>query len=330
VTFFPHHLRLERAAHPALTAELAALLQAIALAGKVVAWEVARAGLTGRLGETGEINVQGEWVKKLDAWANGAVVDVLRRSGLVSALVSEEMAEPLVVAEHAEGYVVCLDPVDGSLNADINGIVGTIFGIRPGRPATGADAAAAALGPGTTQVAAGYIMYGPATVLAYTAGHGVHGFTLDTTTGEYVLTHPAIRMPPRGTTYSANDANWHRWPPAAQAFVESLRKGGASGGTYSSRYVGALVADFHRTLLEGGIYLYPAEAGGRTAGKIRLLYEAAPLALVAEAAGGRASTGTARLLDVAATDYHQRVPILIGSADEVERAEAFYRGTPPP
>jgi len=195
VTFFPHHLRLERAAHPALTAELAALLQAIALAGKVVAWEVARAGLTGRLGETGEINVQGEWVKKLDAWANGAVVDVLRRSGLVSALVSEEMAEPLVVAEHAEGYVVCLDPVDGSLNADINGIVGTIFGIRPGRPATGADAAAAALGPGTTQVAAGYIMYGPATVLAYTAGHGVHGFTLDTTTGEYVLTHPAIRMP---------------------------------------------------------------------------------------------------------------------------------------
>jgi fructose-1,6-bisphosphatase I len=326
-----HHLRQERARHPALTEELAALLLELGLAGKVIAREVGRAALTGRLGETGETNIQGERVKELDRWANAAMVDLLRGGGLVCTMVSEELEKPLHLPEAcaAGRYLVCFDPVDGSSNTDINGIVGTIFGVRPvGRGA--ASHPADALGPGTTQVAAGYIMYGPATVLVYTVGHGVHGLTLDTLTGEFVLTHPDLRMPPRGKTYSVNEGNWHRWGPAPREFIASL--GGERDGAraYSLRYVGSLVADFHRTLLEGGIYLYPAEVDGpRSGGKLRLLYEAAPLALVAEQAGGRASTGTERILDIVATDYHQRVPLVIGSAEEVGHAEAFHRRSAP-
>jgi fructose-1,6-bisphosphatase I len=324
-----HHLRQEQAAHPALTEELAALLVEIGLAGKIIAHEVSRAALTGRLGYTGETNVQGERVKQLDHWANSAMVDVLRRSGLACTLVSEELEKPLHVEEAcpASRYLVCFDPVDGSSNTDINGIVGTIFGVRPSRGGR-ATHAADPLGPGTAQVAAGYVMYGPATVLVYTAGHGVHGLTLDTEIGEYVLTHPDLRIPPRGRTYSVNEGNWHRWGGEPREFIASLS--GERDGTrpYSLRYVGSLVADFHRTLLEGGIYLYPAEAGGRSEGKLRLLYEAAPLALVAEAAGGRASTGRERILDIVATEFHQRVPLWIGSPEEVARAESFHRRSP--
>ncbi|MBI3454937.1 MAG: class 1 fructose-bisphosphatase [Candidatus Rokubacteria bacterium] len=324
-----HHLRRERAAHPALTEELAALLVELALAGKIIAREVGRAALTGRLGETGETNVQGERVKELDRWTNEAMVDVLRRSGLVCTMVSEEMEKPLHLDDAcATGrYLVCFDPVDGSSNTDINGIVGTIFGVRARRGT--ADHAADALGPGTAQVAAGYIMYGPATVVVYTVGHGVHGLTLDTMTGEYMLTHPDLRIPSRGKTYSVNEGNWHRWGSAPRDFIASLSGERDGARPYSLRYVGSLVADFHRTLLEGGIYLYPAEVDSRKArGKIRLLYEAAPLALVVEQAGGRASTGTERILEVMATEYHQRVPLLIGSPEEVARAESFHRREP--
>ncbi len=323
-----HHLRQERAAHPVLTEELAALLVEVGLAGKIIAREVARAALTRRLGYTGETNVQGEPVKQLDRWANEAMVDVLRRSGLVCTMVSEELEKPLHLDEACarSRYLVCFDPVDGSSNTDINGIVGTIFGIRPSRGGAGVSHTADALGPGTVQVAAGYLMYGPATVLVYTAGHGAHGLTLDTMTGEYVLTHPTIRIPPRGQTYSVNEGNWHRWGPAPRDFIASLSGVTDGAPPYSLRYVGSLVADFHRTLLEGGIFLYPPEPGGAKAtGKLRLLYEAAPLALVAEQAGGRASTGTERILDIVAADYHQRVPLWIGSPDEIGRAESFHR-----
>jgi fructose-1,6-bisphosphatase I len=325
-----HHLRQERALHPALTEELAALLVEIGLAGKIIAREVARAALTGRLGYTGETNVQGEQVKQLDHWGNEAMVDVLRKSGQVCTMVSEELEKPLHVDEACADsrYLVCFDPVDGSSNTDINGIVGTIFSIRPSRGAavTGqaGDHAADARVPGTAQVAAGYIMYGPATMFVYTAGHGVHGLTLDTTTGEYLLTHPGLTMPARGKTYAVNEANWPRWGPAPRAFIESLRTERDGVRPYSMRWVGSLVADFHRILLEGGIYLYPAEVGKKV-GKLRLLYEAAPLALVAEQAGGRASTGTERILEIVASEYHQRVPLLIGGADELGRAEALYR-----
>jgi len=325
---FSHHLRQERALHPALTDDLLALLAEIALAGKIIAREVARAALTGRLGYTGETNVQGEAVKELDRWANAAMVDVLRRSGQVCLMVSEEMDKPLHLDEVCarSRYLVCFDPVDGSSNIDINGIVGTIFGIRPSHGGSGADHAADALGPGTRQVAAGYIMYGPATVLVYTAGHGVHGLTLDTLTGEFFLTHPDLRIPPRGKTYSVNEGNWHRWSEAPRQFIAALSGLQDGARPYSLRYVGSLVADFHRTLLEGGIYLYPPEQGGaRASGKLRLLYEAAPLGLVAEQAGGRASTGTERILEIEATDFHQRVPLFLGSPEEVGRAESFHR-----
>src|SRR5581483_6802076 len=255
------------------------------------------------------------------------MVEVLHRSGLACTLVSEEMAHA-VHLDDACGpgrFVVCFDPVDGSGNTDINGIVGTIFGVRATRPDGGAAGHRAdALGPGTAQLAAGYLMYGPATVLVYTVGHGVHGLTLDTTTGEYVLTHPDLRMPSRGRTYAVNEANWHRWTRGPRQFIESLRA--EPRPSYSARYVGSLVADVHRILLEGGIYLYPAEADGKRAGgKLRLLYEAAPLGLVVEQAGGRASTGTGRILDVVATSHHQRVPLYIGSVEEVSRAEACCR-----
>ncbi|MGH7320111.1 MAG: class 1 fructose-bisphosphatase [Candidatus Rokuibacteriota bacterium] len=322
------HLRRQREAHPALTEELADLLVEIGLAGKIIARDVARAALTGRLGYTGDTNVQGEQVKQLDQWSNEAMVDVLRRSGHVCTMISEEMSEPLHLADACgrSRYLVCFDPVDGSSNTDINGIVGTIFGVRPrrGGGTGGGDHAADALGPGTDQVAAGYIMYGPATMFVYTAGHGVHGLTLDTTTGEYLLTHENLRLPPHGKTYAVNEANWHRWGPAPRDFIESLRRERDGVRRYSMRWVGSLVADFHRSLIEGGIYMYPAEMGKKV-GKLRLLYEAAPLAFVAEQAGGQASTGTERILDVVPTEYHQRVPLFIGSAEEVGRAEALHR-----
>ena len=319
------HLRDERRSHPVFGEGLEALLLEIGHIGQVIAREVTRAALSGRLGETGETNVQGERVKKLDLWANEIMVAGLVRSRLASALVSEEMAEPVRVPGAAP-FAVCFDPVDGSSNTDINGIVGTLFGIRAAGPD---DPAASALTPGTTQLAAGYIMYGPATVLVYTAGHGAHGLTLDAHDGQYRLTHPNIRMPSHGKTYSVNDANWHKWEPGVRAFIEALRANPGGARPYSQRYVGALVADFHRTLLEGGIYLYPAEAAtARGSGKLRLVYEAAPLALVAEAAGGRASTGTERILDLTPTGYHQRVPLLIGSAEEVDQAARLHRRSP--
>lgn len=321
------HLRRERQDHPALTEDLCALLQEIALAGKILARDVGRAILTGRVGYTGEVNVQGERVKQLDQWANEVMVGVLRHSGLVCSMISEELDDPVHATEACgkSRYLVCFDPVDGSSNTDVNGIVGTIFGVRPIRSGRGEDHPASALGPGTDQVAAGYIMYGPATVMVYTAGHGVHGLTLDTLTGEYVLTNPGIRTPPHGKTYAVNEGNWHRWAPATREFVEALRGARDGARSHSARYVGSLVADLHRTLLEGGIYFYPAEQGSKTVGKLRLLYEAAPLGLVVEQAGGKASTGAQRILDVVPGEFHQRVPLFIGSAEEVERAEALHR-----
>lgn len=318
-----------------LAPDVAALLLALAEAGRRVAGALRLAAFTGRLGETGEVNVQGERVKRMDAWANAALVGALRACGVPCVVVSEELAEPLVTGGRGLGrgearYVVCLDPLDGSSNADVGGPMGTIFGIRRWQRAAegragGPRPVAAELGPGTTQVAAGYVLYGPATILVYTARRGVHGFTLDSG-GQFRLTHPHLRMPTRGLTYAVNDANWPRWPAAVRNLLGWLRAPDDGGPRYALRYVGALVADFHRTLLEGGIYLYPTERPpGRTAGKLRLHYEAAPLALVAEAAGGRASTGRGRVLEATGSAWHERVPLFIGSVREVERAESLLR-----
>lgn len=321
------HLRTEAAGPGGLDL----VLNQISLAGKLIARELSRASLVGRLGTTGEVNVQGEVVKKLDVWANDVMVSALEATGIVCTLVSEEMDEPLHLGAHcATGeYTVCFDPVDGSSNLDVNGIVGTIFSIRP-RHGRGSDHATTdAVQPGTAQVAAGYVMYGPSTVLVYTAGAGVHAFTLDSTVGEFVESHPKIQIPRRGRIYSVNEAHAPAWQPGILRYIDYLRaRDPATGRPYTGRYVGSMVADVHRTLLEGGIFLYPAEVGadGRATGKLRLQYEAAPMAFVIEQAGGKASTGRERIQDIRPGSVHQRIPLLIGSAEDVTVAEEFVAG----
>jgi len=307
---------------------MAAIVSRIGVVGAVIAQELAHAALRDQLGYAGGTNLTGDQVKKLDVWGHEIMTAALRKTGACAALVSEESPEPIEMAEgkgqHA--LVVACDPVDGSSNLDVNGTVGTIFSLRPSH---GMDPAGpAALGAGTEQVAAGYIMYGPATSLVYTAGHGTHGFTLDRSSGQFLLTHPTMRIPKKGKNYGINEGNISTWHPGQRAFVEHLRTPDkATGRPYSLRYSGAMVADVHRTLLEGGIFMYPADMRdpAKPKAKLRLLYEVAPMSMVAEQAGGRSTTGTERVLDIKATEYHQRVSILVGSPDDVDLAEEFYR-----
>jgi fructose-1,6-bisphosphatase I len=310
-------------------ADLAVLIRALAAAGVRIADELARAALVGQLGTTGGTNVQGEKVKKLDLWSNGIIAEALEATGRTCTLVSEEMEETRHLAARcpAARWVVCFDPVDGSSNLDVNGIVGTIFSILPRRGAGPDHARTDVLQPGRAQAAAGYVMYGPATQLVLTLGGGVDGFTLDRERGAFVASHAGIRIPARGRSYSVNDGNWFRWPPGIRRLIEHLRQDDVtSGRPYTARYAGSLVTDLHRTLLDGGIYLYPEDAtgGGNPAGKLRLLYEAGPMAMICEQAGGLASTGRARILDVVPTSPHQRVPLLIGSPEDVRLAEEFH------
>ncbi|MEE9198013.1 MAG: class 1 fructose-bisphosphatase [bacterium] len=326
----PRYMLQAQRAYPEARGDFTALLTQISLASKAIARELGRAALAGTLGTTGEVNVQGEVVKKLDVLANEIMVDALEESGLVCTMVSEEMDEPLHLGKACERakYVVCFDPVDGSSNIDVNGVVGTIFSIRR-RKGQGPDHVTAdVLQRGTEQVAAGYVMYAPATLFVYTARDGLHAFTLDPTLGEFLLSHEDIRIPARGKTYSVNEGNFHRWHPYTRRLVEYLRTvDKATGRPYSLRYAGSMVADLHRTLLEGGLFLYPADVDDpkRPTGKLRLLYEAAPAALVVEQAGGRASTGTEQILDIQPTSPHQRVPLIIGSPEDVALHEKFYQ-----
>jgi fructose-1,6-bisphosphatase I len=302
---------------------LDAVLLHIAGAGKCIAAELNRAALVGQLGTTGATNVQGEAVKKLDVWSNDVMIEALTQSGLACTMVSEEMAEPLHLdAACPNGrYVVFVDPVDGSSNLDINGIVGTIFSVRR-RTYAPDHLAADVLSAGTEQVAAGYIMYGPATLLVLTTGDGVNAFSLERGSDRFTLFKAAIRIPPRGRIYSINEANALKWEPGVRELIDHLRSG-AAGRTYTARYVGSLVADFHRTLLEGGLFMYPAEK--MTSGKLRLQYECAPVAFIAEQAGGAASTGHAPVMDVKPVSHHERVPLVVGSVDDVRLAEDFIR-----
>lgn len=307
---------------------LKGLLSQIGLIGKYLAQDLRRAGLLDILGTTGETNVQGEAVKKLDEIANETFVRVLQQSGLVCALASEEMEKPVILSrEGMQGsYMVLFDPLDGSSNTDVNMPLGSIFSIvrnqRPDQPLSESDL----VRKGTEQVAAGYLLFGASTMLVYTTGQGVQGFTLEPGIGEYLLSHKAITMPARGKVYAANEGNYHKWPGGTQKYFDYLKvKDKATGRPYSGRYSGCLVADVHRILLGGGIYLYPGELD-KPEGKLRLLYEANPLAWVVEQAGGKASTGTLRILDVEAKQLHQRVPLIIGSADDVLEAETFIQG----
>jgi fructose-1,6-bisphosphatase I len=312
---------------PGGRAAFISLLSHIGLVGKLLARDLRLAGLLNILGTTGETNVQGETVKKLDAIANETFVRILQQGGVVCALASEEMEKPLIISAQRQPapYMVLFDPLDGSSNTDVNMPLGSIFSVvtpaRPGQPPGEGDL----LCKGTDQVAAGYLLFGPSTMFVLSAGNGVHGFTLDPGLGEYLLSHEAMTMPARGKVYAANEGNYQKWPGGMKKYFDHLKiEDKATGKPYSGRYSGCLVADVHRILLNGGLYLYPGEVA-KPEGKLRLLYEANPLALIVEQAGGQASTGTKRILDVEPKKLHQRVPLIIGSRDDVREAEDFIQ-----
>jgi fructose-1,6-bisphosphatase I len=311
-------------ASPGATGELSLLLMRFGVAGKRIASALASAGLTRLHGSAGAANVQGEEQKKLDVLANQILLETFDYGGLVSMAASEEMEEPFVYGstlEHGR-YAVLFDPMDGSSNIDVNGTLGVIFSIRQRRDGTLSDL----LRSGREQVAAGYVLFGPAVLFVYTCGDGVHLFTLDPSFGEFLLTRRHLRMPDRGRGYAVNEGRARSWAPGVRAFVDSLKEPDAvTGQPYATRYSASLVADVHRFLLEGGIYLYPADAtgGGRPHGKLRVLYECHPLAFVVEQAGGRASTGTGAVLDVVPDSLHARIPLAIGSRAEVELFDKF-------
>lgn len=317
----------QQAASRGATGEFSSLLTQIGLVGKLIAQDLRRAALINVLGSTGDTNVQGEVVKKLDEIANDTFIKAFRQGGLVCALASEEMDSSIPLSENRAGrYMLLFDPLDGSSNTDVNMPLGAIFSVlkwsEPGRLPTDNDL----LRRGTEQVAAGYLLYGSSTMLVYTTGQGVHAFTLEPSIGEYLLSHEKIHVPARGTVYAVNEGNYHKWSQGTQKYVDSLKvRDKTTGRPYSGRYSGCLVADVHRILFSGGIYLYPGEMD-KPEGKLRLLYEANPLAMVVEQAGGMASTGSMRILDVEPKKLHQRVPLIIGSADDVREAEKHIQG----
>jgi fructose-1,6-bisphosphatase I len=317
LTVQQHILEEQRRFHPQATGEFSWLLSGITLATKIIAAQVRRAGLLNLLGAAGATNVQGETVQKLDVLANQTLLHCLGTRGNVAVMASEEDQEPIIVHrdwEHGK-YVVVFDPLDGSSNIDVNVSVGTIFSVLR-RLEGERDAVANVLQEGLQQVAAGYVLYGSSTILVYTAGHGVHGFTLDPSIGAFMLSHENIRIPRHGNLYSVNEANVDTFPEPYRRFLAMLRSGQA-GRTYSMRYIGSLVSDFHRTLLKGGIFLYPPTRQF-PGGKLRLLYEANPIAFIAEQAGGAATDGQHRILAIQPTSLHQRTPLLVGSEAEME------------
>lgn len=323
ITLDRHILDRQRR-HPSATGDFTGLFRQVALAAKIIGSRVHKAGLAGILGLTGDVNVQGEEVQKLDVFANTVLVRAVEASGHVCVMGSEEVEGPIPVpAQHPKGkYVLMFDPLDGSGNIDINASIGTIFSIYRRKSASGPGTLADCLQPGRDIVAAGYVIYGSSDMLVYSTGDGVHGFTLDPALGEFFLSHENIRVPARGDTYSINEGYWHRWNEPVRDWVTWLKSTEGVKKPYSLRYIGAMVADLHRTLLRGGIFAYPADAKNKN-GKLRLLYEAAPLAFIVEAAGGAASTGRERVLDVMPEQLHQRTPLFIGSKEDV--AEAVRR-----
>lgn len=318
----------EQSAHPGASGELSDLLAQIGLVGKIIAQDLRRAGLINILGTTGQINVQGETVKKLDEIANEAFLKAFHQSGLACAVASEEMEKPVLLPENwpQAKHMLLFDPLDGSSNTDCNMPLGAIFSIIKFESEDRMPYEDDLVRKGTEQVAAGYLLYGSSTMLVYTVGQGVQGFTLEPGIGEYLLSHEQIHIPVRGKVYGVNEGNYHKWTTGTKKYVDYLKVTDKSTGRpYSGRYSGCLVADVHRILLGGGIYLYPGEVD-KPEGKLRLLYEANPLAWVVEQAGGRASTGTMRILDVEAKQLHQRVPLIIGSAEDVREAERHIQG----
>lgn len=306
---------------PRATGVFTGLLNDIALAAKIISREVNHAGLAEMLGETGEENSHGERVQKLDIFADDVMRQVLHHTGLITCMASEEKEFfwPVPDSFPSGEYVVIYDPLDGSSNIDVNVSIGTIFSIHSKISSSERGELSDCLQAGKHQVAAGYVLYGSSTMFVYTTGRGVHGFTLDPSLGEFVLSHESMCFPdPPRRVYSINEAHYNSWKTGQQLLIDHLK----DGGGFSSRYIGSLVADFHRTLLQGGIFMYPSGKGAPE-GKLRLLYECSPIAMLAKQAGGRASTGARDVLEVIPDSLHQRVPLYVGNSELVDLAEEF-------
>ena len=311
--------------------ELSRLINSIRLAAKMVNHEVNKAGLVDITGSAGEINTQGEDQQKLDVFANNVFIQTLTNREIVCGIASEENEDFITISgtnsDHKNKYVVLIDPLDGSSNIDVNVSVGTIFSIYRrvtplGTPVQLEDF----LQPGNLQVAAGYIVYGTSTMLVYTTGHGVNGFTLNPALGTYYLSHPNMQFPEQGRIYSVNEGNYTHFPQGIKDYIKYCQKE-EDDRPYTSRYIGSLVSDIHRNMIKGGIYMYPKSSMAEE-GKLRLLYECNPMAFIVEQAGGKASNGHTRIMELKPTELHQRVPFICGSKKMVEKAEEFCKNDP--
>jgi fructose-1,6-bisphosphatase I len=314
---------------PEATGELSALLSDLALAAKIISLEVNKAGLVDILGFTGDTNIHGEQVKKLDVFAHEMLIRAMDHGGHLCVMASEEEEQLIHIPAHRRigKYVLLFDPLDGSSNIDVNISIGTIFSIYK-RKSAGEDAGRLedCLQKGSEQIAAGYIVYGSSTILVYSTGNGVYGFTLDPSVGEFLLSHENIRIPTKGRIYSINEGNYLYWEDGLKKYIKYLQQHDKeTGRPYTGRYIGSLVADFHRNMIYGGIFMYPKDNRNPN-GKLRLMYECNPLAFIVEQAGGKASDGYTRILDIQPKELHQRVPLFIGSLHDMRIAEEFVQG----
>jgi len=326
-TTLERHLLDRQRRMPEATGDFTGLFQQIMLAAKIIGSRVSKAGLSDILGRTGTTNVQGEQVQKLDEFANAVIVQTVEAGGHVCVMGSEEVEDPITIPEqYPQGkYVLQFDPLDGSGNIDINASIGTIFSIHRRVTPPGQGSLDDLLQKGSEIVAAGYVIYGSSNMLVYSTGDQVDGFTYDPGVGEFFLSHPKIRIPERGGIYSINEGNYHNWSDGTQKWVDWIKTPSEGKKAYRLRYIGAMVADLHRTLLRGGIFVYPRDVKNEK-GKLRLLYEASPMAFLVEAAGGAASDGERRILDIEPTELHQRTPVFIGSTNDVADALRFVNG----
>lgn len=320
----------KQADFPYAKGELSRLLRDIAIAAKVVNREINKAGLVDIIGDSGMTNIQGETQKKLDIYANDQFISALTSGGECCMVVSEENEEVNHIESPVSGnakYIVAIDPLDGSSNIEVNVAVGTIFSIYRRKSTEGRATLKDVYQKGTAQVAAGYIIYGSSTMLVYTTGKGVNGFTLDPSIGEFCLSHPDMKIPDNGHVYSINEGNYKKFPDGVKKYLKYCQEeDAATMRPYTSRYIGSMIGDIHRNIIKGGIFLYPTTASAPS-GKLRLVYECNPMAFIVEQAGGRATTGVDRILDLDVTELHQRSPIFIGSEDMVLKLEAFLRQT---
>lgn len=321
----PRHILEGEKQHPEATGELSAILLQLGLAAKVISLEVNKAGLVDILGFTGENNMSGDQVKKLDIYAHEMLIRAMDHGGHFCVMASEEEEDIIHLPPNKKigKYVLLFDPLDGSSNIDANISIGTIFSIykrvsEGNGPGTREDC----LQPGYKQEVAGYVVYGSSTILVYTTGHGVHGFTLDPAFGEFLLSHENIQIPKKGRIYSLNEGNYFSWHKGLKNYIKYLQANQFDGKPYQARYVGSMVADIHRTLLYGGIFIYPGDKRN-VKGKLRLMYECNPMSFIVEAAGGRATDGKKRILEIQPESLHERTPVYIGSVDDVLLVEKF-------